>query len=394
MTEKNKSNEMSQYMRPVLDQIKHNPGAEIVRYGRRRPNILSLGAGEGDQPTPDFINDALAEALKAGHTFYGPILGRPELRDAIVRYYERIYNLDIGFDRIIVTTSGSSAVHIALTSIIEKGDEVVALTPLWKNLLGAVKLQQAVVREIPLSQEEAGGWRLDLDRLFAGVNDRTRAIMVNSPNNPTGWLISRQEMREIMDFARERGIWVISDEVYSRLVYDAQRAPSFLDVAGPEDRLFVINSFSKNWAMTGWRLGWLTVPEGAVDHLYDLILYDNMGAPNFLQFGGIAALEQGEEFVREFKAQCRSNRDYLTGRLQQIYRISPNVPDSTFYSFFQVAGEPDCMAMARRLIDDQALSLAPGCSFGAETKGFLRLCFAVSRPRLEDALNRLEAAAT
>lgn len=390
-----------QFMRPVLDQVRHNPGVEIIRYGRRKPDILSLGVGEGDQTTPSFINEAMEKALMEGKTFYGPVLGRDELRQAISEYYKNIYNLDIAANRAVVTASGSSAVHIALTSIIEKEDEVVAVTPLWKNLLGAVKLQQAVIREVPLDHKEQDDnerqWQLDLNKLFSNVTDKTRAIMINSPNNPSGWVIGHDQIEQIMDFARQRNIWVISDEVYSRLtyqddIYEGQRAPSFLDIARPDDRLYVINSFSKNWAMTGWRLGWLVAPEQAIERLYDLVIYDNMGPSNFLQFGGIAALTQGEQWLSRFKSHCRENRDFLMQRFSEISRIKADIPQSTFYSFFQIEGEPDCMALARRLIDDKSLSLGPGCSFGSQTAGYLRLCFAVGRPKLEEALNRLEEA--
>lgn len=379
------------FMRAVLDDIKHNPGAEMVRYARRRADILSLAMGESDAPTPLFIRGAVVDSLAAGQTGYGPVLGRTDLREAIADYHRAIYGVTLPVNRITVTSSGTSAIHLALTSVLEKGDEAVTVFPLWKNLLGALRLQQAHVRGVDLT-ETANGWMLDLEKLFGAVNEKTRAIVLNSPNNPTGWVMARDDMRAVMDFARARGIWVISDEVYGRLVYAGTRAPSFLDVAQPDDRLFVINSFSKSWSMTGWRLGWLIGPAAAEQRLYDLILYDNMGPPNFTQAGGIIALRDGEQFIAAQKQQFLDSRARVMEFFESQPRLRAVAPGSGFFLFFRVDGEPDCMAFARKLIDDHALGLAPGCAFGRSFAGYQRLCYAVSRPRLDDALARLEGA--
>lgn len=386
------------FMRLVLDDIRHNPGAEMVRYARRRSetgagDVISLASGETDSPTPGFICAAVEQALRGGKTSYGPILGHPALRREIAAWYQRLHNVSLPQERVIVTSSGTSAVHLALLSTVEKGDEVVAVFPLWKNLLGAIRLQEAAVRGVDLTPDEkTGRWVLDLDRLFAAVTPKTRAIVLNSPNNPTGWVMPREQMKAVMEFARQRGIWVISDEVYERLTYDGDCAPSFLEVADPEDRLFIVNSFSKNWAMTGWRLGWLVGPAQAEQRLYDLVLYDNMGPPNFTQYGALAALQQGENFIVEQKATFRRHEGIVHDCLSNIGGITALRPESSFYAFFKSNSEPDCMNFARRLIDDHGLGLAPGCAFGRNFNGYMRLCFAVSEPRLRDALARLEKA--
>jgi aspartate/methionine/tyrosine aminotransferase len=383
------------FMRPVLDDIRHNPGADIVRYARRRPDVLSLASGETDTPTPGFITRAVEQSLTAGQTFYGPILGRHELRQAIVDYYRDTHAIDLTLERVSVTASGTSAIHLSLISTIEKGDDVVAVFPIWKNLLGAIKLQQASVNGVDLRLNDAGtAWHLDLDDLFAAVTPRTRAIVLNSPSNPTGWVMPLDDMRRVMDFARQRGIWIISDEVYGRLTYATARAPSFLDVALPDDKLFVVNSFSKNWAMTGWRLGWLIGPAAAESRLYDLVLYDNMGPPNFTQPGGVAALKNGEAFIAEQKARFEKNAIIVHDMFDRIGGINAVRPDSSFYAFFRADREPDCMTFARRLIDEHGLGLTPGCAFGRNFTGSMRLCYAVSEPRLMDALGRLERALT
>lgn len=378
-------------IRPVIANLSLNPGAEIVRYARRHDDILSLGQGEGDRATPDFIVKGVEKALSEGKTFYGPVLGQEALRQEIANYYAHIYNLSLPTNRIFVTSSGTTAMHLALTAILDPGDEVVAVTPIWKNLLGAVELCQSSVNEVALDNEN-GQWSLDLDKLFDAITKNTKALLITTPSNPTGWMMNREDMQKVMEFARARNIWIISDEVYSRVVYEEARAPSFLDVAEPDDRLFTVNSFSKSWAMTGWRLGWLTGPADAECALRDIALYDNMGAPTFTQYGGIEALRHGEDFIREQLDLWRGNRDLIMDRFANHNRIRLSKPESAFYAFFKIDGEPDCMTLAKRLIDEEKLGLAPGCAFGKIGRGYMRMSFAVSRPRLEEALDRLEKA--
>ena len=375
--------------RAVVDSLTPNRGAEIVRYGRRKPDILSLGQGEGSVPTPDFIREAAQKALMDGKTFYGPALGQEALREELSAYYRRIYDLDIGTERIFITGSGTTAMHLALTALLDKGDEVVAVTPIWKNLLGAVELAQGHCAEVPLTRDN-GGWKLDMQALFDACTPKTKAILITTPSNPTGWMMSESEMRAALDFARERGIWIVSDEVYGRTVFDAVRAPSFLDVAKPDDKLFVVNSFSKSWAMTGWRLGWLVGPAAAEEVIRDIALYDNMGPPTFSQFGAIEALRHGEEFIQQQVELWRKNRDIVMQRLGSMEGVDLPHIDATFYAFFKVEKHPDCMELAKHLIDEANLSLAPGCAFGKVGASYMRLCFAVSEDKLHEALNRFE----
>lgn len=375
--------------RPVLHALTANPGADLIQYARQKKDIITLGQGEGDAPTPDFICNAAAKAMQDGFTFYGPVLGREELRTAISDYYARIYNLDIPPERTFVTSSGSTAMHICLASILDKGDEVLAITPIWKNLLGAIELTQASTRQVSLDYKD-DTWSLDLEKLFSAVTPQTKMILVVSPSNPTGWTATLDEMKAIMDFARERGIWVLSDEVYGRLIYDGVRAPSFLDVARPDDNLLVVNSFSKTWAMTGWRLGWIVGPKEAEAKIRDVALYNKLCPPSFTQFGAIAALEQGENFLKSQLDLWRSNRDLIVKRLGAMKGVSFSYPAATFYTLFKVDGQPDCIALTKRFIDEGGVLLSPGSAFGASSKGYIRLCFAVSEKRLNDALDRIE----
>ena len=374
--------------RQVLDKLSPNPGAEMLWYARNHEDVLSLAQGEGDFATPAFIADAAREAMGRGKTFYGPVLGHPELREEISSYYQRIYKKLVPANRVFVTGSGTTAMHLALTSILDAGDDVVAVTPIWKNLLGAVELAQASITQVPL-EDKAGDWVLDLDRLFEAVTPKTKAIILVTPSNPTGWMADKETIKAILDFARERGLWIVSDEVYGRITYDVERAPSFLDYADDDDRLYVVNSFSKSWAMTGWRLGWLVGPVCAEERVRDIALYDNMGPASFMQFAAIKALQEGEEFLKKQLTLWKANRQTMMERLKEFDHISINEPDATLYGFFKIEGESDSIKLAKKLIDREGLSLAPGCAFGKSCQSYLRLCFAVSEEKFGEALDRL-----
>jgi len=381
---------MSQkHFKQIVRNMPDNPGAEILRYGWRKENILSLGQGEGSDPTPDFVINAANQAMVEGKTFYGPVLGQPALREEISQYYKRIFDADIASNQVFITGSGTTAMHLSLSSILEEGDEVVAVTPIWKNLLGAVHLAQAKTIQVPL-ECNGDGWFLDLDKLFSAVNEKTKAILIVTPSNPTGWVLNKADMKRILEFAREKNIWIVSDEVYNRSVYGQTYAPSFNQFTNDDDKVFTINSFSKSWAMTGWRLGWLTGPSFAEDVIRDIALYDNMGPNTFAQFGGIAALRDGEDFIALQMENWSKNRDLITNFFKKHSSIEFFEPESTFYAYFKVKNEDNCLDFAKTMIDEVDLSLAPGCAFGKTSKGWMRLCFAVSEEKLKDALSRLE----
>lgn len=387
---------VSSYVPPVagfrqsLLKASPNIAADLLRYGRARPDTITLAQGEGDEITPDYIRNAATEAMANGKTFYAPVLGHPELRQEISHYYSNIFDLSVPTNRIFVTGSGTTAVTLALESIIDAGDEVVAVTPIWKNLIGIMEMAQAKFVEVAKHQKDSGEWYLDIDELFDACTEKTKAIMIVTPSNPTGWMMGLEDMQRILDFARARGLWIISDEIYARSVYGMKRAPSFLDIAAPEDRLYVVNSFSKNWAMTGWRLGWLVGPADAEPRILDLALYQNMGPSSFIQHGGIAALRHGEEFIARQMRLWESNLEIVISRLKDMPRVTFARPDATFYAFFKVDGIDDSMVFARQLIDSVGLSLAPGGSFGSGCHQHMRMCFGATPERMHEALNRLE----
>ena len=286
------------------------------------------------------------------------------------------------------------AIVLACQLLLDPGDNVVIVSPIWPNITSAVRLVRAEPRYAALDQRPDGGWSLDLQKVFDAVDERTRAIFVNSPGNPTGWTMSTEEQRALLDFARRRGIWIMADEVYARLIYTRPVAPSFLELAGPDDPVLVLNSFSKPWAMTGWRLGWLTHPAALGDQFAKLVQVNTSGVPSFLQRGGVAALEQGDAFVEQMVERCRAGGELVFQRLSALPRVRIARPEAAFYAFFSVDGVSDTLAFCKTLAKDYKVGLAPGEAFGPGGQGNIRLCFASGAERLSRGLDRIEAAVT
>lgn len=375
---------------PNLSNIPPNVSTELLIYGQSKPNIISLAQGDGSLPTPSFICDAAHGAMQEGKTHYGPVLGQPALRKELSDYYKNIFATDIEEDRIFVTNSGTTSIHLALKSIVARGDEVVCVTPIWRNIRGIIGLAGGKDVQIPLEYSDEKDWYLDMDKLFAACNENTKAILIVSPSNPTGWIMKEEDMRAVLDFARSRGIWIVADEVYNRLAYGQKKTTSFLEISEPDDLLYSVNSFSKSWAMTGWRLGWLVGPKISSPIIQNIALYETMGAPTFNQYGGIAALEQGEDFIQQQMTLWQSNLDLLEERFAKNDKIVFSRPQSTFYAFFKVLGGDDCVDLCRRLIDEVGVSVAPGGSFGEGFESWIRMCFAVSQEELIEAIDRIE----
>lgn len=362
---------------------------EVSKLAFDDPKVIRLWYGESDLATPAFIRHAAAEALESGETRYTPTRGIPPLRQALADYLTGLYGVPVGIDRVTVTTSGMNAIMLAMQLALDAGDNAVMVTPLWPNGPAAAEMMGAEVRSVSLDLHQ-GGWHLDMERLLAAVDAKTRLVFVNSPNNPTGWVMTRDEQRILLDFCRERGIWLVADEVYGRLVYEGSHAPSFLEIAGPDDPLIVVNSFSKAWAMTGWRVGWLVTPASIGDLIGEMIQYNVSCVTAFLQPACIAALREGEGFVAEMVAHCRRGRDIVCAHLARHPRVRFAVPEGAFYAFFAIEGMGASLPFAQRLVGETGVGLAPGSSFGASGEGCLRLCYARQPEALEEAMRRLE----
>jgi aspartate/methionine/tyrosine aminotransferase len=382
---------MAYAVRSAVSEMENQRIGEVSRLAIGAPDIIPLWFGEPDLDTPAFVRDAAIAAIDAGHTRYVNKRGVPGLREAIRDYTRAQWGVELPLERLTVTGSGMTAIMIAVETLVGEGDNVVMISPVWPNIFYAVRTMGGESRHVRLELAD-GRWRLDLDRLFDACDARTRAIFISSPSNPTGWMLSAEERRAILAFARERGVWIISDEVYHRIVYDRPVAETFLQIAEPEDPLFVVHSFSKSWAMTGWRLGWLVHPAWLGDKMGDLSGINNTGATAFVQHAGVAAIRQGEAFVAGLVERCQRGRDLVYQRLASLPRIATSRPDGAFYSFLRVDGVADDLAFAKRLILEHRVGLAPGTAFGPGNEGWLRLCFASSEDKLSTALDRLEAA--
>jgi aspartate/methionine/tyrosine aminotransferase len=378
-------------LRPEIEELQTSKIAEIFYAGQHVPNLLPLWFGEGDLPTPDFVKRAAVEALAADKVFYVNDQGIPELRAAIAKYLAGLHGRAIGAERIQVAPSGMSAIMLVAQATLGPGDELVYVAPVWPNIVEAARIVGAAPRAVMLD-EGPSGWTLDLDRLFAACGPRTRAIFIASPGNPTGWMLDRDGWKAIVEFCRRRRIWLIADEVYNRLTFGTDRAASPLDVAEPDDPVFSTNSFSKAWSMTGWRLGWIVGPAWTIAATRKLNQYNTSGAATFVQWAGIAALEQGEPYVAAQRERLRRARDLVIQGLARFPRVRVASPPGAFYAFFRVDGLADSTAFAKKLVLETGVGLAPGAAFGPEGEGCLRLCFASSEARLSEALARLAPA--
>ena len=377
-------------MRAAIADLPASKIREVANAALGRDDVLAFWFGESDEPTPAFIRAAAIQALNDGETFYAHNLGLPELREGLARYVGSLHR-PVGADRIAVTSSGVNALMLAIQALVGPGDEVVAVVPLWPNLTAQPAILGARVKRVSLTPN-SGAWQLDMDALLAAVTPATKLLLVNAPNNPTGWTLTRAEQETLLAHCRRTGTWIVADEVYERVYFDAACAPSFLDVAEPEDRLIVAHSFSKSFLMTGWRLGWLVLPASLVPAMGTLIEFNTSCAPVFVQRAGLAALAGAAEFVPDLTRRLKQCRDTLLPQLAALPGLSVATPHGGMYAFFRIEGYDDSLALAKRLVAEAGLGLAPGAAFGEEGEGWLRWCFASHDPaRLTAGVQRLKS---
>jgi aspartate aminotransferase len=371
-----------------LTQIPSSRIVEVARLAFATPDVDFLCFGESDQPTPASAVNAAIDALRDGETRYPDVRGLPALREALANYLSSLHARPVAEGRIQVTASGMAAISVAMAAVVRAGHRVVVHTPAWPNVANAARLRGAEVAHIDLDAQADGGFRLDLNRLDTMLQG-ARAFVLNSPGNPTGWTATEDELLAILAIARRHGTWIISDEVYSRLVYDGRAAaPSMLDIAAPDDRIMVCNSFSKTWTMTGWRLGWLVVPEGASEQVVDIVEAVHSGVAPFTQRAGVAAVED-DEAVAAFRAHCARGRTLASAALMGLNGVRYRPPDGAFYAFLAVEGLDDSLDLAKKLVTRHGVAVAPGVAFGDAGEGWLRVCFAQSAGLMERAMQRL-----
>jgi len=372
-----------------ISRIELNQICDIADLAREDRQVVKLWIGESDIPTPDFIRQAAKTALDNGQTRYCYALGLPGLREALSRYHRRHWHVDIEAQRFSVTAGGVQAIMQAFQAILEPGDEVIVPVPAWPNLLEIIGILGGKVVPVLYDRGKDGCFHLDLDKLFSMMGPKTRAIAINSPSNPTGWIMPREDMLAVRDFARERGIWIIADEVYTHFTYQNGLAPSFLEMTEPTDRLLVTNTFSKNWCMTGWRMGWIVYPQGLATIFDNLSQYNTTGVPTFNQHAGIVALDQGDDFIRQMVERAREGRDIICSALAHLPNVQLFWPQGTFYCFFAIDGMEHSYDMAKRILRHAQVGVAPGSAFGPGGENFLRVCFAVDKALMLEGAQRL-----
>ena len=390
-------------MRQAVVNLEESMIRQVANAGLGRSDVLKFWFGESDEVTPPFIRDAAAQSLQNGEVFYSHNLGLPELREAIARYATRLRTPGaalIGMDRVAVTSGGVNALMLAVQALINAGDEVVAVTPVWPNLTAQPAIMGARVHCVSL-RPVAGQWQLDMDELLASITPATKLLVINAPNNPTGWTLSRSEQQTILSHCRTTGTWLLADEVYERLYYAPTAngaAPSFLDLAGPEDRVIVAHSFSKSFLMTGWRLGWLVLPPSALPHVGKLIEFNTSCAPVFVQRAGLVAIQRTADITPRVVAHLKHCRDTLIPLLQAVPGLQVAAADGGMYAFFRLEDQArfgDSLETAKRLVVEAGLGLAPGNAFmvnpTADAQGWLRWCFASQDvARLGQGVDRLK----
>ncbi|MGF6967081.1 aspartate/methionine/tyrosine aminotransferase [Paraburkholderia sp. WC7.3g] len=369
---------------------------EVANAGFGVEDVLPFWFGESDRVTPAFIRDAASAALAAGATFYTHNLGIAPLRAALAGYVSELHGATSP-EHIAVTSAGVNALMLAAQLVVDAGDRVVAVTPLWPNLVEIPKILGAHVETVALGYGERG-WQLDVGKLLAALTPDTRMLMINSPNNPTGWVMDRDDQRTVLEHCRRHGIWIVADEVYERLYYpddgaagaaSAQTAPSFLDLATRDERVICVNSFSKAWLMTGWRLGWIVAPTALMDDLAKLVEYNTSCAPSFVQQAGMAALEQGERFTQELVRDLRTSRDHLVCALSAVPGVDVKAPLGAMYLFFSMPDSTRSLDLCKAMVREVGLGVAPGSAFGPQGEGFVRWCYACDSARLDAGVERL-----
>ena len=385
---------MKPFLRQTVLDVEESRIREVANAGLGRSDVLAFWFGESDEVTPQVVRQAAIDSIQQGQTFYAHNLGLPELREAVSAYMSALHG-PVGVERLAITSGGVNALMLAVQALVDAGDEVVAVTPVWPNLTAQALVMGADLKCVSL-KPEGGSWVLDMDALLAAITSRTRLLIVNSPNNPTGWTLTRQEQATLVAHCRQTGTWILADEVYERLYYAGDTAngaaPSFLDVSEPDDRLVVVHSFSKSFLMTGWRLGWLVMPAAMTQPMGKLIEFNTSCASVFTQRAGIAALQHTAQITPQVVAHLKQCRDTLVPLLQAVPGVQVAAARGGMYAFFKLEGHLDSVATAKRLVVEAGLGLAPGEAFAPEAQGWLRWCFASQDlARLGQGVDRLKA---
>jgi len=350
--------------------------------------IIHLEIGEPDFDTPRFIVDAAIEALRKGRTHYTPASGIPPLREAIVRDVERRRGVRVKPSQVVVTPGAKPIMFFCILALVDEGDEVIYPNPgfpIYESLINFVG-----GKAVPLPLQEAKDFRFDIHDLQSLVTDRTRMIIINTPQNPTGGVLTHDDIRAIAEIARRRKIWVLSDEMYKNIIFDAEHH-SMLSEPGMAEHTILLDGFSKTFSMTGWRLGFGVMPEALAERVTQLMINSNSCTSTFTQDAGVAALEGPTEEVNAMVAEFKKRRDIVVAELNKIKNVSCIMPHGAFYVFPNVSKVPmSTRELANRLLNEAGVAVLSGTAFGKYGEGYLRLSYANSVENLLDGIHRMK----
>jgi len=375
-------------VRPEIAILEQNGITGLALPRMSDPDVIPLWFGEGDLVTPEFIRDAAKAALDEGATFYSHTRGLLSLREEIQRYLADLYGVEVSGDRISVPGATMLGITISAQMALTSGSHGLIVSPHWPNIELVFKVTGADVSMVR-QRETPNGWVLTAEEIIAEIRPNTRCIFVNSPCNPTGWIMSQKDQIKLLDHCRQHDILLIADEVYHRLVYEGRAAPSFVEIAKPDDPVVIVSGFSKSWAMTGWRVGWVVAPEEQAKHWAIMSECFNTGATVFVQKAAEVALREGEPLVQDLTRRYAEGRQIVTSMLQGHPLLRVTKPEGAFYAFVKVRGMKSSWDFASGLLAEEDVGVAPGYTFGAGNEEYIRVCFAQSPDRLREGLKRL-----
>jgi len=372
--------------------VPHSRIRELAEIAMGMDGVLKLYFGESNLPTPEYIKRAAQKAMADGFTFYTENAGLPSLRKALARYYQEQQGVELDpSGEIVITASGVQALNVAIRCVLDPGDEALVLTPAWPNGSSIVAMANATAVEIP-HPLVGDRYQIDFAALEAAVTPRTRMLLYTSPSNPLGWVATLDEQRQLLEFARRHNLWLMADEVYERLNYTGPKpttpAPSILKLATRDDAVIVVQSFSKMYCMTGWRLGWLVSRRDLCARATQLNEFIISHAPSFAQRAAETALLWGENALAEMLVRLKENRDFCLAAMAKMPRVTVPKPDGAFYLFPKIAGMTDSFDFCKRLLMDTHVGLAPGVAFGAGGEGSVRICYAAEKQIVQEAMAR------
>ena len=372
--------------------VPHSRIRELAEIAMGMDGVLKLYFGESNLPTPEYIKRAAQKAMADGFTFYTENAGLPSLRKALARYYQELQGVELDpSGEIVITASGVQALNVGIRCVLDPGDEALVLTPAWPNGSSNVAMFNATAVEIP-HPLVGDRYQIDFAALEAAVTPRTRMLLYTSPSNPLGWVATVDEQRQLLEFTRRHNLWLMADEVYERLNYTGPKpttpAPSILKLATRDDAVIVVQSFSKMYCMTGWRLGWLVSRRDLCARATQLNEFIISHAPSFAQRAAETALLWGENTLAEMLVRLRENRDFCLAALAKMPRVTVPKPDGAFYLFPKIAGVTDSFDFCKRLLMDTHVGLAPGVAFGAGGEGSVRICYAAEKQIVQEAMAR------